>query len=51
MSASPAAPGAAPSFTRGWSPPIGMFLEFDNGVRTTRIRDVQLIRGGDGREH
>ena len=30
---------------------IGMFLEFDNGVRTTRIRDVKLIRGGDGREH
>ncbi len=30
---------------------IGMFLEFDNGVRTTRIRDVKLIRGGDGRKH
>jgi len=30
---------------------IGMFLEFDNGVRTTRIRDVKLVRGGDGREH
>ena len=29
----------------------GMFLEFDNGVRTTRIRDVRLIRGGDGRKH
>jgi hypothetical protein len=29
----------------------GMFLEFDNGVRTTRIRDVKLIRGGDGRQH
>ncbi len=23
----------------------GMFLEFDNGVRTTRIREVRLIRG------
>jgi hypothetical protein len=30
---------------------VGMFLEFDNGVRTTRIRDVRLIRGGDGRKH
>ena len=30
---------------------IGMFLEFDNGVRTTRIRDIKLIRGGDNREH
>jgi len=29
----------------------GMFLEFDNGVRTTRIRDVRLIRGGDERKH
>lgn len=29
----------------------GMFLEFDNGVRTTRIRDVQLIRGGEDRQH
>ena len=29
----------------------GMFLEFDNGVRTTRIRDVKLIRGGDDRKH
>lgn len=28
---------------------IGMFLEFDNGVRTTRIRDIKHIRGGDGR--
>ena len=30
---------------------IGMFLEFDNGVRTTRIREVRLIRGTDGRKH
>jgi hypothetical protein len=29
----------------------GMCLEFDNGVRTTRIREVQLIRGGDPRPH
>ena len=28
----------------------GMFLEFDNGVRTTRIQDVRLIRGIGGRE-
>jgi hypothetical protein len=26
---------------------VGMFLEFDNGVRTTRISEVRLIRGGD----
>jgi hypothetical protein len=30
---------------------VGMFLEFDNGVRTTRIREVRHIRGGDGRKH
>jgi hypothetical protein len=30
---------------------VGMFLEFDNGVRTTRIRDVRVIRGGEGRPH
>lgn len=30
---------------------VGMFLEFDNGVRTTRIREIKLIRGGDGRAH
>ena len=29
----------------------GMFLEFDNGVRTTRIREVQLIRGDETRTH
>jgi len=29
----------------------GMFLEFDNGVRTTRIADVRLIRGGSNRPH
>ena len=29
----------------------GMFLEFDNGVRTTRIRDVRLVRGGDAVTH
>ena len=29
----------------------GMFLEFDNGVRTTRIRDVRVIRGGEDRQH
>jgi len=28
----------------------GMFLEFDNGVRTTRIQDVRLIRGVVSRE-
>jgi hypothetical protein len=27
----------------------GMFLEFANGVRTTRIQHVQLIPGGAGR--
>lgn len=27
----------------------GMFLEFDNGVRTTRIREVTHVRGGDDR--
>lgn len=26
---------------------VGMYLEFDNGVRTTRIREISLIRGGD----
>jgi hypothetical protein len=30
---------------------VGMYLEFDNGVRTTRIRDIKVIRGGDGRRH
>ncbi len=30
---------------------IGMYLEFDNGVRTTRIREVSLIRGGDATRH
>jgi len=29
----------------------GMFLEFDNGVRTTRIREVSLIRGDESRKH
>lgn len=29
----------------------GMFLEFANGVRTTRIQDVRLIRNVAGREH
>lgn len=29
----------------------GMCLEFDNGVRTTRARDVRHIRGGDARPH
>ena len=29
----------------------GMFLEFDNGVRTTRIKDVRLFRSDDGRPH
>lgn len=28
---------------------VGMFLEFDNGVRTTRIREARLIRGGTNR--
>ena len=30
---------------------VGMYLEFDNGVRTTRIREVRLIRGGDEKPH
>jgi hypothetical protein len=30
---------------------VGMFLEFDNGVRTTRIQDVRLIKGRDDRTH
>ncbi len=30
---------------------VGMFLEFDNGVRTTRIREVRLLRGGDATKH
>ena len=30
---------------------VGMFLEFDNGVRTTRIREVRVLRGGDGTAH
>lgn len=25
----------------------GMYIEFTNGVRTTRVRDVQLMRAGD----
>jgi hypothetical protein len=29
----------------------GMYLEFDNGVRTTRIRQVRVIRGESGRTH
>ena len=29
----------------------GMFLEFDNGVRTTRIRDVRLFRIDHQRTH
>jgi len=29
----------------------GMFLEFDNGVRTTRIRDVRLYRIDHKRTH
>lgn len=29
----------------------GMFLEFDNGVRTTRIRDVRLFRHEHKRTH
>lgn len=29
----------------------GMYLEFDNGVRTTRIRQVRVIRGTNGRTH
>lgn len=28
----------------------GMFLEFDNGVRTTRVREVRVIRGEAGNE-
>ena len=30
---------------------VGMFLEFDNGVRTTRIQDVRLLRGRDDKTH
>ena len=30
---------------------VGMFLEFDNGVRTTRIQDVRLVKGRDDRTH
>jgi hypothetical protein len=40
--------GGAAIHTRMVAAP-GMFLEFDNGVRTTRIREVRLIRGGDER--
>lgn len=29
----------------------GLFIEFDNGVRTTRIREVRLIRGGSNEKH
>lgn len=29
----------------------GMYLEFDNGVRTTRIRHVRVIRGAEGATH
>jgi len=29
----------------------GMFLEFENGVRTTRIRDVRLFRTEHARTH
>lgn len=29
----------------------GMWLEFGNGVRTTCIREVRLLRGGDERPH
>jgi hypothetical protein len=29
----------------------GMFLEFDNGVRTTRIKEVRLFRSDDRRAH
>jgi hypothetical protein len=29
----------------------GMFIEFDNGVRTTRVRNVQLIRHATGTVH
>jgi hypothetical protein len=30
---------------------VGMFIEFDNGVRTTRIREVTLLRGPVGTTH
>jgi hypothetical protein len=26
----------------------GMFVEFDNGVRTTRVREVHVLRGNAG---
>jgi hypothetical protein len=28
-----------------------MFVEFDNGVRTTRVREVRLIRHGTATVH
>jgi hypothetical protein len=30
---------------------VGMFVEFDNGVRTTRVREVRLLRSPDGPAH
>lgn len=30
---------------------VGMCVEFSNGVRTTRIREVRHIRGGDAGRH
>jgi len=30
---------------------LGMCIEFSNGVRTTRVRDVQVIRDVAGRAH
>lgn len=40
-----------PAILTGMVAAPGMFLEFDNHVRTTRIREVKVVRGGDSREH
>ena len=29
----------------------GMFIEFDNGVQTTRVREVKVLRGGADTAH
>ena len=29
----------------------GMFIEFDNGVQTTRVREVKVLRGGASTAH
>jgi hypothetical protein len=42
--------GGAAIHTRIVAAP-GMCVEFDNGVRTTRVREVRVLRGDDGRRH